>query len=127
MKTVENLTVRTLNDSVLIAWESPAEQSLCTASYIVSLISTASFTGKEVQITESSRHTMIALEPCVTYYANVWAIDFLGRKGNSVPFNVTADDRSVYLFLLFFLLKVKAKVISLLRLGVYEVVRGEIH
>lgn len=101
MKTVENLTTQTLNDYILISWKSPAEQSLCTASYSVSLISSS--TGKEVHIIESNEYTMVALEPCVTYYANVWAIDFFDQKGNTVSFNFTADDRSLYILYLLYI------------------------
>ncbi|VVC45169.1 Fibronectin type III,Protein-tyrosine phosphatase-like,PTP type protein phosphatase,Tyrosine [Cinara cedri] len=93
LKTVENLTTQILGDFVLIAWESPAEQTLCTASYNVSSFSTRSSTGKEVQITESNHHMTMALEPCVTYYIDVWAIDFFGRKGNTIRFNIVGDDR----------------------------------
>lgn len=94
LKTVKNLTVETSSHSVLIAWENPDEQNLCTANYHVSLTAVRGI-GKESQ-TKFNHYLMTALEPCVAYYGYVSAVDFSGTHGNPMPFNVTTDSASMY-------------------------------
>lgn len=83
--------------SILISWESPMEQKLCTANFHVSLTSVRD-TGQEIQ-TEFDYHMITALEPCVTYFGYVSAVDFAGVKGSPVTFNVTTDTGSMYTYL----------------------------
>jgi len=97
LKAVRNLTLVISSHSILISWENPAEQKLCTANFHVSLTSIRD-TGQEIQ-TEFDHHIITALEPCVTYFGYVSAVDFLGVKGNPVTFNVTTDTGSMYIVL----------------------------
>jgi len=94
LKAVKNLTLVVSSHSILISWENPVEQKLCTAYFHVSLTSIRD-TGQEIQ-TEFDHHIMTALEPCVTYFGYVSAVDFVGVKGNPVAFNVTTDTGSMY-------------------------------
>ncbi|XP_001944639.2 phosphatidylinositol phosphatase PTPRQ isoform X1 [Acyrthosiphon pisum] len=89
LKAVRNLILVISSHSILISWENPAEQKLCTAHIHVSLTSIRD-TGQEI-LTEFDHHIMTALEPCVTYFGYVSAVDFVGVKGTPVAFNVTTD------------------------------------
>ncbi|XP_022183704.1 phosphatidylinositol phosphatase PTPRQ isoform X1 [Myzus persicae] len=89
LKAVRNLTLVISSHSILISWENPVEQKLCTATFHVSLTSIRD-TGQEIQ-TEFDHHMMTALEPCVTYFGYVSAVDFSGVKGSPTAFNVTTD------------------------------------
>jgi len=70
------------------------EQKLCTSNFYVSLTSMRG-TGQEIQ-TDFDHHMINALEPCVTYFGYVSAVDFAGVKGNPTAFNVTTDHGSMY-------------------------------
>jgi len=94
LKAVRNLTVVTSSHLILISWENPMEQKLCTASFHVSLTSMRG-TGQEIQ-TEFDYHMITALEPCATYFGYVSAVDVAGVKGNPAAFNVTTDPGSMY-------------------------------
>lgn len=96
LKTVKNLTIETSSHSILIVWENPAEQKLCTANYHISLNSIMRGVTKEIQ-TKSNYYMITALEPCVTYYGYVSAVDFAGINGYPVPFNITTDSESMYI------------------------------
>lgn len=97
LKAVRNLTLVISSHSVLISWENPVEQKLCTANFLVSLNSIRD-TGQEIQ-TEFDHYMMTALEPCVTYFGYVSAVDLVGVKGSPVAFNVTTDTGSMYRYL----------------------------
>ncbi|KAL4108189.1 hypothetical protein QTP88_018430 [Uroleucon formosanum] len=89
LKAVSNLTLVISSHSILISWENPVEQKLCTANFHISLTSIKD-TGQEIQ-TEFDHHMITALEPCVTYFGYVSAVDFVGVKGSPMAFNVTTD------------------------------------
>ncbi|XP_025205820.1 tyrosine-protein phosphatase 10D isoform X2 [Melanaphis sacchari] len=89
LKAVKNLTAITSSHSILISWGNPMEQKLCTANFHISLTSMRG-TGQEIQ-TEFDHHMITALEPCITYFGYVSAVDFAGVKGNPTAFNVTTD------------------------------------
>lgn len=96
MKTVKNLSVEASSHSILITWDNPAEQKLCTANYHVSLNSIMQGVTEEIQ-TEFNHYMMTGLEPCVTYFGYVSAVDFAGIHGYPLPFNITIDSESMYI------------------------------
>lgn len=93
LKTVKNLTVETWSQSALIAWESPIEEKSCTASYHLSLNTTNDNADNENNhiLTRFNHYFWTDLEPCITYYGHILAIDSAGTKGIPVLFNITTD------------------------------------
>jgi len=74
------------------------EQKLCTANFHITLTSIRD-TGQEIE-TEFDHYMITALEPCVTYFGYVSAVDFAGVKGSQTAFNVTTDTGSMYKYLI---------------------------